>query len=615
MADMEGRIAYANSAMCRIFDVRRPDEIVGRNVTDFYDDAFINRLATDISIRVLNEGEWTGEMQVKTAHGRLIPSIINIFLIRDRDNRPLYFASVLTDISERKRAEEALRESEAKYRELIQNSNSIIIRMTSSGEISFMNDYALRYFGYGEDEIVGRNVIGSLIEPGSAAEDFFHKMITGIAANPENYLSAETENILKSGSPVWVSWNNKALSDENGKIIGIFSIGSDVTERRQLEDQLRQAQKMESIGTLAGGIAHDFNNILSPIIGFTEMTIDQLPADSRARSNLEKVLKAADRAKDMVKHILTFSRQGEQEHKPVEIQYILKEALKLLRATLPATIDIQQEIDDHCGPVLADPTQVHQVLMNLCTNAYHAMQDHGGILKVGLKEVTIAEEDRDMFLELRPGAYVRLEVSDTGCGMDESVRQRIFDPYFTTKAPDRGTGMGLAVVHGIVKSHDGQIIVDSEPGKGASFYVYLPRIAAYDKQVEEVRLPLYPRGRERILLVDDEMHIVEMMQQMLGMLGYEVTTRLSSAEALELFRGDPQAFDLVITDQTMPAMTGEELTREIMAVRPDIPVILCTGFSENFTEEAARQLGIREYIMKPVDMNIISHGVRRALDG
>ncbi len=385
-------------------------------------------------------------------------------------------------------------------------------------------------------------------------------------------------------------------------------------EKKELQAQLQQAQKMQAIGTLAGGIAHDFNNILFPIVGYTEMAMGDLSEESVTRRNLEEVLKAANRAKGLVRQILTFSRQSEQERKPLKIQPIIKEALKLLRASIPSTIEISQNIDKGCGAILADPIRIHQVMMNLCTNAYHAMREKGGVLGVTLAEVDIDSGDLGSNVDLKPGPYLRLTVSDTGHGIEHAEMERIFEPYFTTKGPGEGAGMGLAVVHGITRSHGGYITVYSEPGEGATFHVYLPRIDSSAIAPVTVSTEPTPNGKERILLTDDEEQIAHMVQQMLERLGYHVTARTSSVEALEAFRMQPEKFDLVITDQTMPNMTGAELAQKLMGIRPDIPIILCTGFSEVIPEEKARAMGFREYVMKPIVKSEMARIIRRVLD-
>ncbi len=386
----------------------------------------------------------------------------------------------------------------------------------------------------------------------------------------------------------------------------------EIADHRHTSAQLRQAQKMEAIGTLASGIAHDFNNILFPIFGYAQMILTDLP-EGENRNSLENILKAARRAKDLVRQILTFTRQTEREQKHLLIQPILKEALKLLRATLPATIEICADISETCVPILADPTQIHQVMMNLCTNAYHAMREKGGRLGVTLEGVELDPDDAKRYLDICPGPYFRLTVSDTGHGMTDEVMERVFDPYFTTKTIGEGTGLGLSVVRGIVKTHNGHVTVCSEPGKGTTFHVYLP-LAATEKVSPIPEASVSSMGTERILLVDDEEEIVRMEKQMLERLGYHVTSRTVSTEVLEMFREDPLRFDLVITDVTMPVMTGLDLSKELIRIRPDIPIILCTGFIDPGTEEKAKAAGIREYVMKPLLRNEISSLIRRVLD-
>jgi nitrogen-specific signal transduction histidine kinase len=370
---------------------------------------------------------------------------------------------------------------------------------------------------------------------------------------------------------------------------------------------------MEAIGTLAGGIAHDFNNILGAIIGYTEMALYEAPASSKNRNNMEEVLKAGHRAKDLVQQILAFSRQSEQERQPVLIHLIIKEALKLLRASLPSTIEIRQNIRTDLGAVLADPTQIHQVMMNLCTNAHHAMSEKGGMLGVTLSDVELDVKEVVAYPDLKPGSYLKLTVSDTGQGMDPNVIERIFDPYFTTKEKGVGTGLGLAVVHGIVKSHGGMITVQSEKGKGSAFQVFFPVVKTQVKPEAKTMESLHT-GNERILFVDDEQALVDLGKKMLESLGYRAECRMSSIEALESFRSQPDKFDLVITDMTMPNMTGERLAKEMMGIRPDIPIILCTGYSERITREEAMELGIKEFVLKPFKINDFANTIRKVLD-
>jgi signal transduction histidine kinase/ActR/RegA family two-component response regulator len=364
------------------------------------------------------------------------------------------------------------------------------------------------------------------------------------------------------------------------------------------ERQLQQVLKIQAIGTLAGGIAHDFNNILFPIVGYTELTMDEVSEDSVAHNNLGEILKAANRAKDLVQQILTFSRQS----------------LRLLRASIPASIEIVHKIQDDCGPVMGDATQIHQVIMNLCTNAYQAMQDKGGKLEVILTEIDIGYEEMTDKIGMQPGKHLRLLVKDEGCGMEASVLDRIFEPYYTTKEQGKGTGLGLSVIHGIVKNHRGDINVKSIPGKGTIFQVYLPLIENLEHAAELEPTNGAAKGEERILLVDDEEQIVAMERQMLENLGYRVTARTDSQEALKVFAEHPHNFDLVITDMTMPYMTGDQLAQKMLDIEPNIPVILCTGFNEIITEEKALAMGIQKFVMKPIVKNDLATTIRTVLD-
>jgi len=423
------------------------------------------------------------------------------------------------------------------------------------------------------------------------------------------------------GSYRWFEDNAILIRDGNGEPKEIAGIWLDITEsklaeeeRLRLAEQLQQAQKMESIGTLAGGIAHDFNNILTAIIGYAELVKQRLTRDSEIWIYQQQVIRAGMRARDLVQQILAFSRQAPQEYKPLKIHVFVKEALKLLRSTIPTTIEITQSINPDCGTVMADPTQIHQIVMNLCTNAYQAMRETGGVLAIGLHEVEVRDGDYLAGLRLAPGRYVMLDVSDTGPGIRPEIKNRIFEPYFTTKDKGEGTGMGLAVVHGIVQSHHGHISVYSEPGKGTTFHVYLPCVAVEPNMAEIEVEGAVPRGHERILMVDDEEEIIAVSRQILEELGYTVTAVTDSIEAWHIFQRHPQGYDLVITDMTMPGMTGAELAMKILGLRSGMPIMLCTGFSEQISEEKAKSLGIKAYITKPVLRNDFAMVIRRTLD-
>ena len=421
----------------------------------------------------------------------------------------------------------------------------------------------------------------------------------------------------RDGSPILVDISAAPLElDGQPHYLGIFR---DITERKQVEAEsaklqgrLVQAQKMEALGTLAGGIAHDFNNILSAILGYAELALEGAAKTSDLAENLREVIRASVRARDLVKQILAFARQTEEEIKPVEVGLIVREALKLLRASLPASIDIEHDIASN-ALIMGEATQIHQIVMNLCTNAAQAMERHGGVLHVSLADTVIDAAFARNRPGLKPGAYVCLSVADTGTGIAPEHLHAIFDPYFTTKALGEGTGLGLAIVHGIIKSYGGDINVESKFGKGSTFTIYLPVIQKTPATKAD-RAKALPTGCERILLVDDEPPIVNVTGLILTNLGYQVTSRTSSLEALDLFRSKPQDFDLVITDMTMPKMTGDELAVALIKIRPEIPVILCTGYNKKISKETVAKLGIRTFLYKPVAMADLARTVRSVLD-
>lgn len=415
----------------------------------------------------------------------------------------------------------------------------------------------------------------------------------------ENRVRERTLSLLQSNTDLIHEIAERKLAEE---------------QRKKLEVQLQQAQKMEAIGTLAGGIAHDFNNILGVILGNAEMARGDCLPGSNAAGDLDEVIKASHRARELIKQILAFSRQDEAECIPMQPASIVREAMKMLRPSLPSTIEIHQEIVASPSLILADPTHIHQILMNLCTNAFQAMESTGGRIGISLREVDLKAEDLGNEPDVAPGRFVKMSIEDTGPGIAPEVRDKIFDPYFTTKEVGKGTGMGLSIVHGIVKSYRGFIAFTSELGKGSAFHVYIPVFEQEATRKVDTTLPIFP-GRERILFVDDEEMLAGMGKKMLERLGYDVTAMTSSLEALETFQDKPERFDVVITDQTMPGMTGLDLSRRILEIRPDIPVILCTGYSTLISEDTAKAAGVREFAMKPLAKREIARLIRKVLDG
>ena len=528
----------------------------------------------------------------------------------DETNRVTHIFGAVQDITDRKHYEWELQKSEKRYKTLTNNLSVGIYRNTPGSKGAFIeaNPAIIKMFGFSKRAEFLSVAVSDLYQNPEDRKKFNKIMLqNGYARNEELNLKR------KDGSPFIASVSVVGVEDESGQIKYYDGMIEDVSERKHLESQLQQAQKMEAIGTLAGGIAHDFNNILAAILGYTELAILDLPKDIKARQNLEQSLKSAYRARDLVSQILTFSRQGETELRPVQIDPLISEALKMLRATLPASIEIRQLIEKDAGYINADPTQIHQVLLNLSTNASYAMRDEGGILDISLSSVDLDEDTSKLHSNFQPGPYLKLSVGDTGQGMDPKFVNRIFDPYFTTKEKGEGTGLGLAVVHGIVKSHGGVLSIESQPRKGTTFHLFFPIIKGRTEPQISAEDPLQYNGRGRILFIDDEEVIADLGKKMLMKLGYEVEALTSSPEALALFRTQPDHFDLVMTDMTMPKMTGEKLAKEIMTIRPDIPIILCTGYSEHITEEKAKQLGIKEFAMKPIRIHDIATTIRKAL--
>jgi len=529
--------------------------------------------------------------------------------------------SLSSEIAIRKQAEEKARESQARYKLLAENIiDTIWVMDIHDLKITYISPSIEKLIGYTVPEMVGKT-LGDFLTPESFA--FVCKSQANLLESErvdENLtIAMELEHIHKDGSHVWVEVAGHLL-DDDGSPPSLIGISRDMSERKKaekekkvLESRLMQAQKMESIGVLAGGIAHDFNNILMSILGYTQLARIYVPEDNKAaQEKLSRIEKASFRAKDMVAQILAFSRQSEPKILPVQMGPIVQEALKLLKGSLPSTLSIVTDFKDKIRSVLADPVQIHQVVINLCSNAAHAMEEGGGEIRVALAEIRL-EAAEALSMNLPPGHYIRFTVSDTGCGMDQRTMERIFDPYFTTKEVGKGSGMGLAVVHGIVIGCGGKIQVSSEPGKGATFELLFP--AAESMVVEVKEAPeRFLNGGERILFVDDEKEIVDMAKEALGTMGYQVQGAADGIEALKLFESSPHGFDVVVTDLTMPGMTGDRLASEINRTRPGVPVILCTGYNTGFDGEEMKKAGISDILVKPVPTRDLAEAVRNVLD-
>ena len=538
---------------------------------------------------------------------------------RGEDDKVQQVIGLAVDVTEQIRAEESLKFEKERAQQYLDVAGVILIAIDTDRKVTLINPKGCEILGYPKEEIIGKDWFDHFLfsENVNEVKGVFDQILSGNIELVRYY-----ENPVKTrvGDNRLVAWHNSLLKDSQENIIGLFSSGEDITEQKRVEaeqerlrSQLTQSQKMEAIGTLAGGIAHDFNNILGIILGNAELAMDDVPDLNPARNNLDEVRKACLRAKDVVSQILAFSRKSESEQNPFNIASVVTESLKLLRASIPTSVDIRRNISNDIEDILGDPTQIHQIMINLCTNAAHAMEDAGGTLEVVLENTELDEDTAYRHPELKPGPYVQLSVSDTGFGMSPEVMGRIFDPYFTTKDVGKGTGLGLSVVHGIVNSHRGGISVESEAGKGTTFNLLFPAVERQMPQKPK-KLEELPTGEERILFVDDEDAMVSLNRQRLERLGYKVVSKTDPSEALAFFRYNPHQIDLVITDMTMPRMTGDKLAQEILNIRSDIPIIICTGYSQKMTAEKAREFGIRKYIEKPIEMGTLARSVREVLD-
>ncbi len=602
--NMDRLIILANPVAAKILGYDDADELIQKNIVD---DIYHGSQNKDQVRELLKMGPIENfEMAFKRKDGSKIIVEVNLSIVIE-NGIPGATEGTFKDITIRKESQREI----ACLVSTIHQSNDDIIITDTNGAIEYVNPAFEKITGYTQEEVKGQNP--RMFKSGVHEQAFYKNLWDTIKKG--NVWNGIITNTSKSGLLLEEHANIFPVFDENGIITNYAAVKRDVTNEKKIEENLRQAQKMEAIGTLAGGIAHDFNNILSAIIGYAEIVRSELPADSSLFKMQSHVLTASYRATELVKQILAFSRQGELKILPVRIQLIIKEALKLLRSSIPTTIEIKQDIDSKCKAVLADSTKIHQIIMNLCTNAYHAMREKGGVLGVSLKSVELDSDSLIHKLNLSSGQYLILEISDSGCGISPENQERIFEPYYTTKAKGEGTGLGLATVHGIVKTYKGDISVYSEVNKGTTFQIYLPVLKEDMKSSSEVEETSISTGTERILIVDDDTNLVQMNETILMQLGYKVTSFSNSLEAIKIFEKKQDEFDLVLTDMTMPEITGAELAKMLLEIRPDIPIILCTGYSDLIDAEQAKSIGIKDYIMKPVIRKDLANVIRKVLDG
>ncbi|MDX2481928.1 MAG: PAS domain S-box protein [Desulfuromusa sp.] len=598
----EGTILQVNPAHTKLFY-----GIKCLSLGDSFASALNNDQLPVLLGRIHKDQHFNQEAELTREDGKLLRVDISASGIRDKNEKIAAIIVVSRDQTTHRERDNQLQH----FRTMVDQSNDafFIIDATTS-RIRDVNLRACERWGYSYDEILQLRVID--LNHTYQGIDGWRQRVGDMQKNQSSFF--ETTHTTKEGKTFPVEISHQYIKDEENDYI--IAVVRDISERKKLEHQLRQAQKMESLGTLAGGIAHDFNNILSAILGYAQLAQFHIPQDSKALDSLQQVIIGGQRATELVKQIMAFSRKTDHLMAPIEIQKIIAEALRLLRPAIPTTIEIRQDIDQNCPPILADGTQIHQILMNLCTNAYHAMREQKtGMLEISLNRIDIQPETAIPPFEPLAGGYLQLLVSDTGTGIDKATLEKIFEPYFTTKKTGEGTGLGLAVAHGIIRDFGGYISVDSELGKGTCFKIYLPIPAGHPQIRQDVSTPIVvPVATERLLVVDDEKPIADLIKAMLERYGYQVTTTTESPEALRVFKQNPTLFDMVITDYAMPQINGIDLAAELLKIRADLPILLCTGVNDTGKNAKAQQVGIKICMTKPFQAEQLALTVRKILD-
>ncbi|MBF0239127.1 MAG: PAS domain S-box protein [SAR324 cluster bacterium] len=600
--DESGKILFVNHVTENLFGYST-EELLGMPVMRLLMDlSEIHHLLEGLYVR--NEIIPYNSKEITGVHKSRVEIPLEVSLgVSYKSNHPL-FTGIFRNIKNRKEVEKELIELAT----AVEQAAETIVITDVDGNIKYANPAFEQSSGYFRHDVLGKNP--RILKSGRHDQAFYQKMWSKILTG--DVWRGRITNRKKSGMLYEEEMTISPIRNELGLITNFVGVKRDITHEIELEQQVRQSQKMQAIGTLAGGIAHDFNNILYAMMGYTEMTRDDLPPDSKLAGYLDQVLLAGKRAKDLVQQILTFSRQSQEEIHEVMVMPILKETLKFLRATLPTTIRIDQQLDLQNGQVMADPTHLHQIIMNLCTNSAYAMREKDGVLSIKLEQTEIDSTNKNL-IPLSVGKYLKLTVQDTGTGMSREVKDRIFEPFFTTKPVGEGTGMGLSVVHGLVQKYKGYISVDSQEGRGTSISVFLPLIEKGSEQPVIPKDRLNHKGHGRILLVDDESSLLELILKILKRMGYEVTATSQSLKALEIFSDSPEAFDLIVTDHTMPHLTGVQLAQKIHQIRADIPIILTTGYHSS-AHIVTDQQDIHAILQKPVDRNLLGQTIQRCLN-